>query len=293
MILCVDPDTEARSATTETLEDGGFAVRDCASLSSAEAVLADDGGAVECLVTEYELPDGTGLDLFRTARETVPDAACVLFTSASLDDVDTAAFGDVVAEFLSKDEPDAREELLAVVEHSLAFGDQTAYPLPSDESERREALDQYAVEEDELSAALDRLTELAVELFEVHSSAVGILDAHHERFVGCHGISLDTADREDTVCTYAILDDGVTVIEDLTTDPRFGTLDVFEDSTIRAYAGAPMRTSEGRAIGVFCVYDDRSRTFSDRERHLLTLLADEAMDQLELRRRRTVREDDE
>lgn len=287
MILCVDPDADARAATADALVDAGFEVRDCASASSAEDVLADEGDAVECLVSEYDLPDGTGLDLFRAVRETAPDATCVLFTSTPLDGVDTAAFGDVVAEYLPKDEPNAREELVSVVEHGFVFGDQTAYPLPNDEAERREALDRYAVEEDELAAALDRLTELAVDLFDAHSAAVGILDAHHERFVGCHGISLDTTTREDTVCTYAILDDGVTVIEDLTTDPRFGTLDVFDESPIRAYAGAPMRTPEGRAIGVFCVYDDRVRTFSDRERHLLRLLGDEAMDQLELRRRRT------
>ena len=282
MILCVDPDAASRAATTEALDAAGFDTRGCDSVEATREVLAD-GPSVDCLVAEYDLPDGTGLDVLRAAREETPDAACILFTTTPIRDVDTAAFGDVVAEYLSKDDPNAREELVALVEHSLTFRSQTSYPLPDDEGARLAALGRYATDEADLDAALDRLTELAVELFDVDSATVGIVDAHHERFLSCHGVSMDTLDREDTVCTYAILDDDVTVIEDISEDPRFANNESLQDSVICFYAGAPVVT-DGQAIGSFCLYDDRPRGFSSRERHLLTLFSEEVADQLELRR---------
>jgi GAF domain-containing protein len=46
-----------------------------------------------------------------------------------------------------------------------------------------------------------------------------------------------------------------------------------------------MRTAEGHAIGVLCCIDDEPRTYTRDERQDLRLFADEAMEQLELRRR--------
>ncbi|WP_435128265.1 GAF domain-containing protein [Halobaculum sp. D14] len=300
MILCVDPDSAARREAGARLRDAGFDVRAAGSLTEARAALGGDGdvdaGAdatadtnpeadVDCLVTEYELPDGTGLDLIAEARSAAADAACVLFTSTPLDDVDTAAFSDVVAEYLPKDDPDALDDLVDLVEHSLAFRAQTAYPLPETEEARLEALDRYAADPAALSASLGRLTELATALFGVNAAAVGLVDEREQRFLSCHGVSFDPLDREDTVCTYAILEDDVTVIEDVADDPRFDGNEGLAAADIRFYASASLVTPSGQPIGTFCVYHDDPRAFSERDRELLELLADEAMEQLELRRR--------
>lgn len=136
-----------------------------------------------------------------------------------------------------------------------------------------------------LGESLDRLTELATALFDIDAAAVGLIHEHSERFLSCSGISLDPMDREDTVCTYAILDDEVTVIEDLQDDPRFSDNEGLETAGVRFYASAPIGTPDGQAIGTFCVYQDEPRTFSESDREQLSLLADEAMEQLVLRRR--------
>ena len=282
MLLCVDSDAASRGATTESLRDAGFEVVGVGSAAAArEHVDAD----LDALVTEQSLPDGTGLDLVREVRETVPDTPCVLFTGQSIEEIDTGAFDDLVVEYLPKDVPDAQAELVDLIEHSLSFRSQTAYPLPENEEARLAALERYAVDPDALGESFDRLTELATELFDVNAAAVGLIDAHEQRFLACHGISLDTMDREDTVCTYAILDDDVTVIEDVRADPRFEENEGLQASEIRFYASASRRTPEGEAIGTFCVYDDTPREFSARDRELLDLLGEEAMEQLTLRRR--------
>lgn len=282
MILCVDPDEDDRSATAGALADAGFDVREVGSVAAAADAME---GELDCVVTEYDLPDGSGLDVLERAREGVPDAACVLFTDTPIERVDTAAVGDLVAEYLSKTDPDARERLVSLVDHSLAFRNQTSYPLPEDEDARIAALNRYAGDPGALDGALDRLTELATALFDAEAAAVGLVDSHEERFLSCVGVSLDTVDREDTVCTYAILNEEVTVVEDTLDDPRFENNERLRAAGLRFYASAPLKTPEGRAIGSFCVFDSQPGTFDPRQRELLELLADEAMDQLDLRRR--------
>jgi GAF domain-containing protein len=282
MLLCVDSDAASREATAESLREAGFAVVQAGSVAAARDYVEDD---LDALVTEQALPDGAGLELVREVRETVPDTPCVLFTGQPIEEIDTAAFEDLVVEYLPKDAPDARAELVDLVEHSLSFRSQTAYPLPENEEARLAALERYAVYPDALGGSFDRLTELATELFDVNAAAVGLIDAHEQRFLACHGVSFDPIDREETVCTHTILDADVTVIEDVQADPRFAENEGLREADIRFYASSPMLTPDGEAIGTFCVYDDSPREFSERDRELLSMLGDEAMDQLTLRRR--------
>lgn len=284
MILCVDPDEGVREATRDALQAEGFETVGAGTVAAAADHLggSDD---VDCLVTEQPLPDGTGLELIDRTRDVAPDTACILYTDRPIDDIETDSFGGTIAEYLRKDAGDAERELVAVVEHSLSFLSQTAYPLPTDEDARVAALERYATDPDALSDSLDRLTELATVLFDVDSAAVGLIDAHDERFLACYGASFDELNREDTICTYTILDDDVTVIEDVTTDPRFSENEVLAADDIRFYAGASLVTPSGHAIGTFCLHDAEPRPFPSRDRELLRSLADEAMDQLELRRR--------
>mgnify|MGYP000321382335 CR=1 FL=1 len=284
-VLVADPDSEQRRATVSGLTESGLSVTAVDSLSAAVDEI-EDGPAdqVDGVVTEYQLPDGNGLDLLEHARSAVPDAVCVVYTRVDFDAIETADY-DVVAEFLSKDNPDPHDELASLLSHGATMQTHTAYPLPDEEAARVAALERYALDEDALGIALDRLTELAAAQFDVNSAGVGLIDAHHERFLSCHGADFDTTDREETVCTYTILDDGATVVEDVRDDPRFENDDWVRESDVVFYAGAPLVTDEGYAIGAFCLHDDEPRTLSDRQRRLLTLFAEETRDQLELRRR--------
>lgn len=74
MILCVDPDRPLRTETERTLGDAGFEVAGTDSLADARERL-DAVDSMECLITEQQLPDGTGLELIQYARETSPDTA--------------------------------------------------------------------------------------------------------------------------------------------------------------------------------------------------------------------------
>lgn len=283
MLLFVDPDADFRAEAADALRDADFEVVGVDDAAAAREHLDVTDGP-DCLVTEQVLPDGTGLELVCEARERSPDTACILCTDVPITDIDTEAFGDVVAEYLPKDDSEFPEPLVELVDHSVAFRTQTAYPLPENEDARLAALERYAVDPEVLGDSVNRLTELATELFGVNAAAVGLIDEHEQRFLGCHGTALDPLPREKTVCTYAILDTDVTVIEDVREDPRFDHNEGLRTADIRFYASAPVRSPDGHAIGTFCIYDDEPRSFDDRGRELLELLAAEVADQLVLHR---------
>lgn len=281
-VVCVDPDEDDRDETRAVFADDGHDVVACDSV--ADAVDAVGSGRVDCIVTEYALPDGTGLDLVERVRELAPDTPCILFTNASPAKIDTGP-EDTVVEFLPKDMPEARSSLLRLVGNVVAARTQVAYPLPPDEDERLAALSQYDRPGMDAVDSFDRLTELAQARFEVDVAFVGLVDAHEERFLSCAGADWDTVAREDTMCTHTILEDDMLVVEDVDADPRFSDNDSLAELDIKAYAGVPLRTPQGTAVGAFCLINKEPRTFTDAELADLRRFGNEAMAQLELRRR--------
>jgi len=282
-VLCVDPDDGERRKTVAALTNGDdVTVLEHDTLAAAEAALTD--AAPDCVVTEYELPDGTGLDLTARLREHAPDTPCILFTNADPDRIRTAQHGEVVVEYLPKDMPGARESLVRLVGNVVTQRTQVGYPLPPEEDERLAALEQYDRPGMDAVSAFDRLTALTKSHFGVDVAFVGLVDAHEERFLSCAGADWETLEREDTMCTHTILQDDLMVVEDTHEDGRFADSDRLDELDIRAYAGVPLETPRGTAIGAYCMTNSEPRSFSDAERADLRLFADEAMEQLELRR---------
>jgi len=281
-VLCVDPDDRSLRKTAAAMSDAGFDVRRAGSASAALEVLEE--ATVECLVIEHDLGDWTVMELVKEAREHHPDLAAVLYTDVSIDELEDG-FGQTVVEYQDKSVDGARQNLARLVKNSVGVGTQTAYPLPENEEARLASLERYGVDPEGVSDSLHRLTEIAARTFDVDAAVVGFVDAHQEHFVSCYGKEMNNLDRENTVCTYAILDDSVTVIEDVRSDPRFEANDVLLATGVRFYAGAPILTGDGHAIGTFCLYDDQPGTLSTDNREILELFAAEVMDRLELRRR--------
>lgn len=282
-VLYAGPDDSERRATREALADAGLSVETAATLAAATDAVEER--AFDCVVSAHDLPDGTGLDLLGRLRETSPDTAFVLFTAADPDELDTERFGDDIGEYVRRDLPEAHETLAELVASTVERRGQTAYPLPSDEDERLAAVDRYAVVESLPDAAFDRLSEVASVALDVPMAGIGIIDAHEQRFIVCRGAEFGSVPREETVCTHAMLETEVTVIEDLWDDPRFADREYLRNPDLRMYASANITTADGAILGTFCVYDHEPGTLDGAERELLALLAEEAAEQFDLRRR--------
>jgi GAF domain-containing protein len=75
-------------------------------------------------------------------------------------------------------------------------------------------------------------------------------------------------------------------VPDATRDPRFATNPlVLAQPNIRFYAGMPLITPDGHALGTLCVIDQVPRQLETHPQQALRVLARHVMTQLELRRR--------
>ncbi len=158
------------------------------------------------------------------------------------------------------------------------------YPVPPNENERLAALNQLGILDTEPDASFDRITALAQDIFDVSSAAVSLVDRDRRWFKSTCGWDIEETNRETSFCTYAILNDGVTVVEDATEDRRFENSALVIDDHLQFYAGAPLIVGDDLRLGTLCLIDDRPRSFSPQEQERLSTLADIVVDLLETRR---------
>lgn len=260
------------------------------AVATVSDVAATLDSSFDCVVTATTLDDGSGFDVAERVRVTHGDCPVVLFGEATPADVPSGDQSHVV-EYVPRTIPDARERLVSLVSDATLGAYQVAYPVPDDEQARLEALSAYDVDGLASTETFDRLTKLVANHFDIDVAFVGLVDEHEERFVACEGADWATLEREDTICTHTILENDVMVVEDVTADPRFAGNDTLRELDIRSYAGARLTTPDGHAIGALCCTNSEPRSYTDAELEDLRLFADEAMEQLELRRRINGRSD--
>jgi len=248
--------------------------RTARSCSEAVEIVREDD--VDCVVTEYELPDGTGPELIEQLRERFPEVGCILYADAGQGGALQRKSGPL-AEFVPRDSRAGVTRLVQLVGTTINHRTQRAYPLPRDEDARLDAIDRYEFDDERLLAALERIAELAGLHCGAETAFVNIVYDDALCAAASHGIEEFSFPRSLSVCTYTILHEELTVVEDVSTDPRFDSLDLEEKYQIRFYAGAPLVTTEGHGIGTLCVLDSEPRALSETARRSLGLLAEEAM----------------
>lgn len=134
---------------------------------------------------------------------------------------------------------------------------------------------------------LDRLVELASFVFETPMAAISLVDENRLWFKARVGLHVSEVPRTDAFCAMTIRSRGPLIVLDAAADRRFaGSAMVVRPPGIRFYAGAPIVTREGAAIGSLCVLGDRPRPhFGNEDARILLEIAAMAIDQIELIRR--------
>jgi len=280
-ILCVD--TEAGVDKISDAIEENDTLRSVVRTSVDGATDVIDTENVDCVVTEYDLPDGTGLSIIKTLREQSPNTPCVLYTAVSPAQIDTSSFESGSVEYFNREMPDAHDRLGFVVEDIITHNAQAGFLLPNDEQSRLEALAEYDVDSQPIEESFERLTGLIASHFDSAVAFIGLIDRTTENLVACTGADWDMLAREDSVCTHSMLQDGVMVVEDITDDARFRSNETLHQLGIVSYAGANLTTGVGNTIGQVCVIDHEPRTYSEAEKEDLQEFADIAMEILELR----------
>ena len=156
-----------------------------------------------------------------------------------------------------------------------------------EEGERLAALRGLGILDTSPEADFDHVVRLAARLLDVPIALISLVDQDRQWFksvIGLDGVT--ETPRELAFCDHAIRGQDVMVVPDATEDPRFaGNPLVTGEPGIRFYAGAPLITSDGHALGTLCViHRVPHQALSDRDAQILAELAGFIRDKLELRR---------
>ncbi|PPV06359.1 hypothetical protein XBLMG947_2423 [Xanthomonas bromi] len=156
--------------------------------------------------------------------------------------------------------------------------------LPANEDERVNALHAYRLLDTAPEPSYDAFTSIAATVCRMPMALISLVDTHRQWFKSKIGMQPTETPRELSFCAHAILEpDQVMEVGDTHLDPRFtNNALVTGEPQIRFYAGAPLLTSDGIALGTLCVLDRTPRRLSVAERDALQALAKQVVSTIEL-----------
>ena len=159
-------------------------------------------------------------------------------------------------------------------------------PLPDNEATRLRALQSYEILDTAAEVAFDELTGLAALICKTPSALITLIDEKRQWFKSRHAFDQTETPRELAFCAHTIVQGDVFEVRDASRDDRFANNPlVTSGPKIRFYAGAPIVTPAGAAIGSIAVIDYVPRRLEDDQKEALRALSHQVVTQLELRRR--------
>ena len=156
---------------------------------------------------------------------------------------------------------------------------------PRNEETRLATLEKYAILDTDPELAFDDLTLLASFVCKTPIALISLIDEKRQWFKSRVGISISETSRDVAFCSDAIMQSDIFVVPDAMEDERFRNNPlVTSEPYIRFYAGAPLITEDGHALGTLCVIDQKPRELEAGEREALQALSRLVLAQLEFRR---------
>jgi CheY-like chemotaxis protein len=287
-----------------SLHELGYATTIVTSAEHALALLRDDPEPYAAVFSDVVLPGMTGIDLGRALARLQIDIPVVL----------TSGYSHVLAQesdhgFLLLPKPYALDDLARLLHEAVlrrdraasvakvstthaitlvetAFGQAARAPDEGVERVRLAELTALHIMDTEEEAAYDELTHLASAFCQTPIALVSLVDDERQWFKARVGLQARETPREHAFCSYAIEQpEQIMQVVDATLDARFVRNPlVTGDPGIRFYAGAPLVTSTGQALGTLCVIDTEPRKLTVHQLDALRLLAARVIERLEARR---------
>lgn len=156
----------------------------------------------------------------------------------------------------------------------------------ANEQERLAALYEHGLDDEALIPCLDPIVQIAARMFDMPVAAVNMIGSDHVFFAASVGIGETDMRRDVSFCGHAINQLEIMVVPDAIQDERFHDNPlVTGEANVRFYAGVPLRSPGGLALGALCVLDTKPHlNFSEEDQRRLLELARIVSDRLELRR---------
>jgi PAS domain S-box-containing protein len=151
------------------------------------------------------------------------------------------------------------------------------------EAARLEALHRYGILDTPPEQVFDDLADLAATVCYTPVAAIALVDEDRAWLKAKRGVDFSELPRDSSLAAEALQHGDVFVVRDALLDPRYRESSVVL-AGFRFFAGMPLISPEGHAIGTVCVLDKRPRDLSPEQKDALRAIARQAMSQLELRR---------
>jgi anti-sigma regulatory factor (Ser/Thr protein kinase) len=153
------------------------------------------------------------------------------------------------------------------------------------ETTRLAVLHRYRILDTDPEQAFDDLALLASQICGTPIALITLVDAHRQWFKARIGVGITETSRSISFCAHAIDQPELFVVPDAREDCRFRDNPlVAGEPNIRFYAGAPLITPDGHALGTICVVDHVPRTLTHDQTDALQALKRQVEAQLELRK---------
>ena len=158
-------------------------------------------------------------------------------------------------------------------------------PLPDNEPQRLAALKEYDILDSAMDKAFDDICALSAFICAAPMSCISLVDGERQWFKSRFGVEPSETSRDIAFCSHTILSSEPHIVPDTTQDPRFaGNPLVTGDPYVRFYAGFPLVSDEGYALGALCAADRGPRALSEDQKKAMSILARQVMALIEARR---------
>ena len=152
---------------------------------------------------------------------------------------------------------------------------------------RLAALRRLAVLDTSAELAFDRLTRLVTHVLDVPIALVSLVDDDRQFFKSAVGLPEPWADARETPLTHSLcqytLDGENLVLDDARNYAPFQDNQAVTEIGVVAYAGVPLVTTDGHALGSLCAIDTKPRAWSDDDVAVLEDLSASVVTEIELR----------
>lgn len=159
----------------------------------------------------------------------------------------------------------------------------TVAPWSAKETLRLAKLQAYNILDTPAEPAYDDIVALAAQLCQVPAALISMIDADRQWFKAKVGLEGSETSRSVAFCAHTIQQTEVLVVEDTHLSERFRLNPLVTGPPhIRFYAGMPLITPDGYAVGSLCVADYQPRQLSGAQLNALRVLARQVVAQMEL-----------